>query len=452
MNKFKIKDMTKIIRLILLFLCGCNTLSMANTLSDTIPSFAITTYHIAVPKIDTLGYSIDPRHLLCDSVFYYSIEGMIPSSSDNWAIKDQRGNQNADVINTPPAVMCRLLKAYKQQNMNKITQLYRPEDAFEIGQVFSDSNIYNKFLSTVGRISEMKLVMGINIYNGFMAWIEIFENDATGYKVPYFFRNVSGTWYLAVETDTAAMTTNINIALQSNHHPWQLISSDDIDGDGIPNLQDNCPCKYNPGQEDSDNDGIGDACDNCPTKYNPLQEDSDGDGLGDACDNCPTIANPDQLDTDGDGIGDICDNCPFVKNPKQEDLDGDGIGDACDDDIDGDGIPNDQDDDMDGDGISNDQDNCQRTYNPSQLDSDGDGIGDACDNCPFVANPGQEDMDGDGLGDVCDDDMDGDGIPNKFDNCPKTYNPDQKDTNCDGIGDACEETTPKKKPSGKKIK
>jgi hypothetical protein len=38
----------------------------------------------------------------------------------------------------------------------------------------------------------------------------------------------------------------------------------DADGDGIPDLTDNCPLIPNPGQEDGDGDGIGDACDPVP--------------------------------------------------------------------------------------------------------------------------------------------------------------------------------------------
>ena len=58
----------------------------------------------------------------------------------------------------------------------------------------------------------------------------------------------------------------------------------DTDGDGIINLEDNCPNVANPDQIDSDGDGVGDACDNCPYNYNPDQKDSDGDGKGDVCD------------------------------------------------------------------------------------------------------------------------------------------------------------------------
>jgi T5SS/PEP-CTERM-associated repeat protein len=36
------------------------------------------------------------------------------------------------------------------------------------------------------------------------------------------------------------------------------------------------------------------------------QVDTDGDGVADLDDNCPTVSNPDQLDTNGDGFGDVC--------------------------------------------------------------------------------------------------------------------------------------------------
>jgi hypothetical protein len=59
--------------------------------------------------------------------------------------------------------------------------------------------------------------------------------------------------------------------------------ADDLDGDGIHDLADNCPDAYNPLQEDTDADTVGDECDNCPENYNPFQEDADDDGVGDVC-------------------------------------------------------------------------------------------------------------------------------------------------------------------------
>ncbi len=71
----------------------------------------------------------------------------------------------------------------------------------------------------------------------------------------------------------------------------------DRDGDGIPDVDDNCPDISNPNQYDLDGDGLGDVCD----------DDRDDDGIPNVNDNCPDVANPDQADIDQDGTGDLCD-------------------------------------------------------------------------------------------------------------------------------------------------
>ncbi len=57
----------------------------------------------------------------------------------------------------------------------------------------------------------------------------------------------------------------------------------DADGDGIPDVGDDCPSVFDPTDANLDNDGVGDACDNCVAVANSGQEDADGDGVGDAC-------------------------------------------------------------------------------------------------------------------------------------------------------------------------
>lgn len=76
----------------------------------------------------------------------------------------------------------------------------------------------------------------------------------------------------------------------------------DADGDGIPDLEDNCPYVFNPDQEDIDTDGVGDFCDNCLDAYNPDQKDSDGDGIGNVCDPYPIPG-----DADGNCVVNIFD-------------------------------------------------------------------------------------------------------------------------------------------------
>jgi hypothetical protein len=51
----------------------------------------------------------------------------------------------------------------------------------------------------------------------------------------------------------------------------------DVDGDGLPDGADRCPCVADPQQTDTDGDGLGNACD----------ADDDGDGTPDAADCAP---------------------------------------------------------------------------------------------------------------------------------------------------------------------
>jgi N-acetylneuraminic acid mutarotase len=93
------------------------------------------------------------------------------------------------------------------------------------------------------------------------------------------------------------------------------LCSFDGDGDGVMNLQDNCPADTNPLQTDTDHDGVGDACDS----------DDDDDGVLDFDDNCPLFPNPDKKDTNHDGIGDACD----CAHPLKADGTGCDDGDIC---------------------------------------------------------------------------------------------------------------------------
>jgi len=216
----------------------------------------------------------------------------------------------------------------------------------------------------------------------------------------------------------------------------------DSDGDGVLDVQDNCPLVPNTDQADRDEDGVGDVCDpddvldtdldtipdtidNCRLVPNPGQEDADADGLGDACDP------DDATDTDGDGVPDATDACPHA--PGDPDNQGCPLGDR-----DGDGVPDDVDPCPDEPGAAGD--GC-----PLE-DFDLDGIPDSVDNCPVVPNADQTDTDGDGQGDACDADDDQDGVPDEVDPCPLDSTcPDPgngADADGDGVGDDADRCVP----------
>ena len=83
-------------------------------------------------------------------------------------------------------------------------------------------------------------------------------------------------------------------AVSSQNNPNYIIA--DVDGDGVPDVHDNCVSFANLEQQDINNNGRGDICD-----------DFDQDGLINLKDNCINNPNRDQKDTDGDGNGDACD-------------------------------------------------------------------------------------------------------------------------------------------------
>lgn len=61
---------------------------------------------------------------------------------------------------------------------------------------------------------------------------------------------------------------------QSELNLQQALSmSPDADGDGVPNLKDNCPLLANPDQLDTNHDGVGDACSGLTAQLERVRDD-----------------------------------------------------------------------------------------------------------------------------------------------------------------------------------
>lgn len=252
----------------------------------------------------------------------------------------------------------------------------------------------------------------------------------------------------------------------------------DLDGDAVFFVADNCPFDFNPDQTDSDNNGQGDACqddtipdldgdglmnfyDECPETFGPLPrgcpiENTDG---GPALEVTP-LPTPTRVPTrtprptlapsptftptatripdgDGDGIPDARDNCIGTTNVGQNDADGDGAGDVCDPDDDNDGVADGQDacptvvggsnrdvqgcPDADSDGFSNGGDACPNNAGTSAIDrvgcpdDDFDGYSNQGDSCPSESGGSVKN------GVIGCPDDDSDGYANSIDFCPLEF-------------------------------
>ena len=187
------------------------------------------------------------------------------------------------------------------------------------------------------------------------------------------------------------------------------VTKTDRDGDGIVDLEDQCPDQPGlpqfQGCPDTDGDGLPDNIDKCPTDPEDKDEFEDEDG-------CP------DFDNDQDGVPDVEDECRNVKGPPEnkgcpvQDRDGDGIADPVD------SCPD----------IKEDKDNFEDTDGCPDVDNDKDTIRDAtdqgdpdpADKCPNDAEDPDKFQDEDGCPDT---DNDGDGILDGEDKCPNEPGP-----------------------------
>ncbi|MGE4650525.1 MAG: thrombospondin type 3 repeat-containing protein, partial [Myxococcota bacterium] len=158
------------------------------------------------------------------------------------------------------------------------------------------------------------------------------------------------------------------LAVFDQHELSSCLDGQDNDGDGLIDYPDDPDCKFSWWSEtitecndglDNDADGLGDFPEDpsCSSRSDDWEggpaasEDKDGDGIIDVDDNCETMPNVDQANFDGDEWGDACDadddedgvfdpedNCWPLQNPGQADTDQDGYGNLCDSDFDGSGF------------------------------------------------------------------------------------------------------------------
>ncbi len=191
--------------------------------------------------------------------------------------------------------------------------------------------------------------------------------------------------------DTFDIEDDLSLGRRVDQSLFPGSCSEDLDGDGVPDVIDNCD-EANPDQADCNGNGIGDICDISEWVENGgTQADIDCD-WNDVLDECEIQ----DSDCNENGILDICD----YANGSLEDCDFNGTPDACD--IDQGNVP-----DCNGNGIP---DECDIS-DGSSIDCNDNGVPDQCD----IDDGSSPDNNGNGVPDECEFnpncDLDGDNIP-----------------------------------------
>ena len=163
-------------KLLLLLLVFLSSGVLAQT--DMFPEYNPETYHIAMNyKADSIQmFNVHKPNNICNTYMYYNVFGLKPIEGHRW-IKTTDGSQDADEVNNPAALLCRLLKAYASKDLDEVKSLYRDKDAAVIDQVMSVDSVSERWFDVISLINKFDLIMSYNVDEYTQLIVELYHNN-----------------------------------------------------------------------------------------------------------------------------------------------------------------------------------------------------------------------------------------------------------------------------------
>lgn len=94
------------------------TAYVANGQTDVFPEYERSFINLAIDTdLESVLPFHDSTHMLCGHLMYYEFYGMLPLQDGHRWVDTEGGTLDADNTNSPGAVLCRLLKAYKNRSI-----------------------------------------------------------------------------------------------------------------------------------------------------------------------------------------------------------------------------------------------------------------------------------------------------------------------------------------------
>ncbi|MBA4146745.1 MAG: hypothetical protein H0X66_01425 [Verrucomicrobia bacterium] len=153
---------------------------------DVFPKYSKSSITAQIPT-NTVGYIKDAAFELGTNVVY-TLNGQIFINSANGNIQTvAEGFSGATDKSTPWKTLTELLAVYQQGvTSNKVAALYTPDSQEFLDEIFTDAEVTTRFKEFSSSITNMQVLMGFDLSNGFYAITSFGSTGNPPDKMPFF--------------------------------------------------------------------------------------------------------------------------------------------------------------------------------------------------------------------------------------------------------------------------